>query len=247
VSITVDDLTHRYRSTTVIDSLSCEINSGVTAVVGPNGAGKSTLLRILATIEPCQNEESVSIAGLRPSRGNARLIRRRMGYLPQAFTFDGRFSVQDFVSYVACLKGVAPTLVPRQVNLALRTVGLEDRAQMRLNALSGGMIRRAGIAQAIVNDPDVVILDEPTAGLDSRQRQGFRDLIARIASQERLVLFSTHMTEDLLLTAERLLVMDKGRIVWAGTLHELVGSGSRDTQMIEQALASHLSPEMKEG
>jgi ABC-2 type transport system ATP-binding protein len=194
----------------------------VHGLLGPNGAGKTTLMRVLATVA-------------RPDHGVVRLlgtddlraVRRQLGYLPQTFGFYPRFTAREFVEYFAWLKEVPPHRIPVAVDRALERVGLLDRADDRMKALSGGMQRRVGIAQAIVNDPRLLLLDEPTAGLDPEQRVDFRALLRELGV-DTCVLVSTHLVEDVAMACERVSLVDGGRLVFTGTPERLAAAGGDD-------------------
>ncbi len=193
---------------------------GVTALVGPNGAGKSTLIRTLATLDTrFQGTVTVSGHDLHDATGR-RLARASLGYLPQDFRFTPSFQVGELVEYVAWLKQVPAAQRSEATREAVEAVGLTDRLTSPLKSLSGGMLRRAGIAQAIVNRPSLLLLDEPTVGLDPAQRIAFRELIRGLGRQTA-VLTSTHLIEDVRSTADTVVVLDRGRIVFTGTVPEL--------------------------
>ena len=160
-----------------VDGVSMELGPGVFGVLGPNGAGKTSLLRMLATVLPPSSGE-IRLLGRDP-RGSAarREIRRRLGYLPQNLGYYPSFTVVEFVEYFALLKEMPPSAVSKAVAAAVERVDLGAKAKARLRTLSGGMLRRVGIAQAIVNEPELLLLDEPTAGLDPEQRVAFRALL----------------------------------------------------------------------
>jgi ABC-2 type transport system ATP-binding protein len=197
---------------------------GVTGLLGPNGAGKTTLLRMLATVL-APDDGSLQLLGGNPQDGDDRLaIRRRLGYLPQEPGFHRGFTVFEFVDYIAILKELTDRRARHdEVRRVLDAVGLADLASRRIRALSGGMRRRVGVAQAILGDPDLVILDEPTAGLDPEQRLRFRDLVSRIG-EGRTVLLSTHQTEDVVALCPHVVVVDGGRTVFDGTPSALTGT-----------------------
>jgi ABC-type multidrug transport system ATPase subunit len=169
---------------------------------------------------------------LRPTGGDLRLlggadvrtVRRRLGYLPQEFGFYRRFTVREFVEYMAWLKEMPKAEIPGAAQRAIDRVGLADRADEKLKTLSGGMIRRAGIAQAIVNDPAILLLDEPTAGLDPAQRMHFRQLLRELA--DTCVLVSTHLVEDVAASCTDVVLLDAGRVVFQGTTAELAAAGT---------------------
>ncbi|WP_203920329.1 ATP-binding cassette domain-containing protein [Rugosimonospora africana] len=201
---------------------------GVLGLLGPNGAGKTSLLRMLATVIPPTSgrirllERDPGVAAQR------RAIRRRLGYVPQHLGYYPSFTVVEFVEYFALLKEVPAAQVPRAVATAVERVGLGDKARARMRTLSGGMLRRAGIAQAIVNDPELLLLDEPTAGLDPEQRVAFRGLL-RDLGQTATVVVSTHLVEDVGAACAQVALMDGGRIVFHGTPQELTARGEGRT------------------
>lgn len=226
--VTVTDLTVRRRRRTVLDRLSLTLGTGVHGLLGPNGAGKTTLMRVLATVEAAGGGTVALLPD--PAGGPApalREVRRRLGYLPQQFGFYPRFTARDYVEYLAWLKEMAPAAVPLAVDRALDRVGLTDRADHRLKTLSGGMIRRVGVAQALVNDPAVLLLDEPTAGLDPEQRLVFRSLVRELG-QDSCVLVATHLVEDVTAACDDVLVMDEGRVVFTGTPDQLTAGADTD-------------------
>ncbi|MET7670341.1 ATP-binding cassette domain-containing protein [Micromonospora luteifusca] len=193
---------------------------GVFGLLGPNGAGKTSLLRMMATvIAPTSGR--IRLLGRDPSQyGQRRQIRRRLGYVPQQLGYYPRFTVVEFVEYFALLKELPPARVHHAVAAAVERVGLGDKATAKLRTLSGGMLRRVGIAQAIVNDPELLLLDEPTAGLDPEQRVAFRALL-RDLGQRATVMVSTHLVEDVGAACTQVALMDRGKIVFQGTPEEL--------------------------
>jgi ABC-2 type transport system ATP-binding protein len=197
---------------------------GVSGLLGPNGAGKTTLLRIMATvISPTSG--TVRILGRDPAApAERREIRRRLGYLPQALGYYPNFTVTEFVEYFALLKEVPRSRAGKAAAEAIEQVGLGGRARSKLRSLSGGMLRRAGIAQAIVNDPLLLLLDEPTAGLDPQQRIEFRALLREIGERSTVVI-STHLVEDVATACDHVATMLDGRIVFSGTTAELAALG----------------------
>jgi len=204
--------------------VSLEAGPGVLGLLGPNGAGKTSLLRMMGTVLP-PSSGGIRLLDRDPrSAAQRREIRRRLGYLPQNLGYYPAFTVVEFVEYFALLKDMPSARVPRAVATAVERVDLGARARSRLRTLSGGMLRRVGIAQAIVNDPDLLLLDEPTAGLDPEQRVGFRALL-RDLGQTATVVVSTHLVEDVGAACSEVALMDAGRIVFRGTPAELVERG----------------------
>jgi ABC-2 type transport system ATP-binding protein len=217
-------ITQRFGRTEVLKDTNLSVGGGVFGLLGPNGAGKTTLLRTLATaIEP--SEGSLRLLGFDPANpGERRALRRRLGYLPQTLGYYPNFTVFEFVEYFALLKEMPQEGVRPAVARAIQRVGLEERAKSKMKTLSGGMIRRVGIAQAIVNEPDLLLLDEPTSGLDPEQRVAFRALIREFGAKGTVVV-STHLVEDVGTACTEVALMDAGKIVFHGTPEELTRRG----------------------
>jgi ABC-2 type transport system ATP-binding protein len=215
-------LAKRLGRTQALAGVSLELDTGITGLLGPNGAGKTTLLRILATVLAPDAGE-LRLFGRDPRDGAERAgIRRRLGYMPQEPGFHSRFTAFEFVDYVAILKELTDRRARHaEVRRVLRLVGLGDVAGRRVGALSGGMRRRVALAQSLLGDPELLILDEPTAGLDPEQRLRFRDLISMLA-EDRSVLISTHQTEDVAALCHRVIVLRDGSAAFAGTPAELI-------------------------
>jgi len=196
----------------------------VFGLLGPNGAGKTSLLRMLATVI-APSSGRLRLLGRDPGAyGPRREIRRRLGYLPQNLGYYPGFTVLEFVEYFALLKELPPARVPYAVAAAVEQVGLGDKAKAKLRSLSGGMLRRVGIAQAIVNQPQLLLLDEPTAGLDPEQRVAFRALLRELG-QRATVIVSTHLVEDVGAACSQVALMDQGKLVFHGTPGELTARG----------------------
>ncbi|MEI2618819.1 MAG: ABC transporter ATP-binding protein [Thermomicrobiales bacterium] len=234
-SVAARGLTQRIGRTTILNGIDLQISGGVVGLLGPNGAGKTTLLRTLATVlSPASGE--LQLLGHDPRRSSERTaIRRRLGYLPQHLGYYPGFTVFEFVEYFALLKEMPADEVRPAVARAIERVGLADRAKSKLKTLSGGMLRRVGIAQALVNDPDLLLLDEPTAGLDPEQRVLFRALL-RDAGQHATVIISTHLIEDVAAACTAMALLDGGRIVFRGTPDELsqLGDGGIGDSALER-------------
>ncbi|MEU8181136.1 ABC transporter ATP-binding protein [Micromonospora sp. NPDC049044] len=222
-AVQADGLALRYGRTTALEDVSFTLRTGVTGLLGPNGAGKTTLLRIVATALPAGGG-TLRVFGHDPSTSPGRLaVRRRLGYLPQDPGFHPSFTAFEFVDYVAILKELTHrTARHAEVARVLSAVGLADRRRSRIRTLSGGMRQRLALAAALVGDPDLVILDEPTVGLDPEQRLRFRELVADLG-ERRTVLLSTHQTEDVMSLCQEVVVLDRGRVRFAGTPAELAG------------------------
>jgi ABC-2 type transport system ATP-binding protein len=219
--VRVEGVRKSYGGVAALAELDLELGPGITGLLGPNGAGKTTLIRILATLlSPSAGQ--VGVNGWWTSDLRDRVeIRRRLGYLPQDLGLYPRFTVFEFVDYLALLKELDdPAERHRRVRAALAAVELEDLARRKIRTLSGGMRRRVGIAQAIVADPLLLLLDEPTTGLDPEQRMRFRQLIAGIGEQ-RTVVLSTHLVEDVAAVCTQVVVLWQGRVRFHGTPSQL--------------------------
>ena len=222
-TVTVAGLFKRFGATQALDGVDATFGPGVNGLLGPNGAGKTTLLRILATVL-APDAGTVEVLGADPTTGDGRLaVRRRLGYLPQEPGFHRHFSAFDFVDYVAILKEWGDRRVRHdEVRRVLSLVGLEDVMHKRIRQLSGGMRRRVGIAQALLGQPDLLVLDEPTAGLDPEQRLRFRELLGTEAAGAT-VLLSTHQTDDVAALCQRVVVLLGGQVRFAGAPSALAG------------------------
>jgi ABC-2 type transport system ATP-binding protein len=224
MNVEIADLTRRFGRTQAVAGVDLSAGPGVFGLLGPNGAGKTSLLRMMATVIP-PSSGRLRLLGRDPGGyGPRREIRCRLGYLPQNLGYYPSFTVAEFVEYFALLKEMPPARVPSAVATAIERTGLGDKARARLRTLSGGMLRRAGIAQAIVNEPELLLLDEPTAGLDPEQRVAFRALL-RECGQRATVVVSTHLVEDIGAACTEVAVMNQGKIAFHGTPEELTARG----------------------
>jgi ABC-2 type transport system ATP-binding protein len=214
--VEVDDVHKSYLATRALSGITLEAGSGITGLLGPNGAGKTTLLRVLATVQ-APDRGRVRLLGLDPANRRQRLrIRRRLGYMPQEPGFHRNFSAFEFVDYVAILKEMTDRRERhREVWRVVDLVGLAESAGKKIKELSGGMRRRVALAQALLGDPDLLVLDEPTAGLDPEQRLRFRETVSRLA-EDRVVILSTHQTEDVQALCNRVVVMNRGVAILQG-------------------------------
>jgi len=225
VNVQLTGVAKSYGGTPALQDIDLEIGTGVTGLLGPNGAGKTTLLRIIATsIAPDRGE--VRLLGHDPHRSHAELVaaRRDLGYLPQELGYPSDMSTFGFVEYLAVLKEWNDKRAPQQeVRRVLGLVDLADLAGKRVSKLSGGQRRRVGLAQALLGDPALLVLDEPTTGLDPAQRATLRRTLS-VAARQSSVLLSTHQTEDVAALCERVVVLAAGRIRFDGTVLDLVRS-----------------------
>ncbi len=219
MKLEIRHVTKRYRDKMAAADVSLTLTAGVWGLLGANGAGKTTLMRMLAGIlRPTEGQilcDGVEIGAL----GAA--YREKLGYLPQEFGFYPEFTVQDYLEYMAALKGLPRAEAARQIDALLERVSLAEVRRKKIVKLSGGMKRRVGIAQALLNDPEILILDEPTAGLDPGERVRFRNLLSEFA-QERIVLISTHIVSDVEYIAAENAVMKDGKIIAVDTTEGLV-------------------------
>lgn len=219
-TLLIDQISKRYeKKRWALKDLSLRLDSGVLGLVGPNGAGKTTLLRMLATL-------------LTPSSGTIHwngqdilkrpeLLRRELGYLPQDFGIYPQLTAREFLTYIGELKGLRGPHLKRRISAVLEQVNLTASANERLRAYSGGMIRRIGIAQALLNDPYLLVLDEPTAGLDPAERVRFREIITSLDG-ERLIILSTHIINDVEVMATEIALLQQGQLLWCGSTNALL-------------------------
>lgn len=221
MELKVNNLTKKFEQFTAVNQMTFTMNNGVYGLLGVNGAGKTTLMRMLCTL-------------LKPSQGNITWngmdifemggeYRKLLGYLPQDFGFYPEFTVKDYLLYITTIKGMKSSIAKKRVKELIAQVGLEKVANKKMKKLSGGMKRRAGIAQAMLNNPQILILDEPTAGLDPNERIRFRNLISEL-SEDRIVLLSTHIVSDIEYIANEILLMKEGKLLQRGTVEELVST-----------------------
>lgn len=221
MELTICDLTKEFGSFRAVDRVSFTMTNGVYGLLGVNGAGKTTLMRMLTTlIKPTDGEILWDGQDVFKMDGQ---YRKLLGYLPQDFGYYPDFSIYDYLMYIASIKGIRPAAAKERVKELLKQVGLFRARHKKMKNLSGGMKRRAGIAQAMLNDPKILILDEPTAGLDPSERIRFRNLISEL-SGDRIVLLSTHIVSDIEYIANEILLMKDGSITISGTADEVVSS-----------------------
>ena len=219
MKLCIEHLTKNFQDKKAVDDVSLRITPGVWGLLGANGAGKTTLIRMIAGIlVPSSGRITYDGIDIRELGESYRNI---FGYLPQEFGFYPEFTVKDYLEYMAALKGLSRQKTREKIDLLLDTLSLSDVRKKRIVKLSGGMKRRVGIAQALLNDPEVLILDEPTSGLDPGERVRFRNLLSEFA-QDRIVLISTHIVSDVEYIATCNAIMKDGGITAEGTTEELV-------------------------
>jgi ABC-2 type transport system ATP-binding protein len=242
MTVRVQSATKSFGRVTALDNVDLDAGQGVTGLLGPNGAGKTTLLRIIATVL-APDRGMVTLLGRDPSRPDDRTrIRERLGYLPQDAGFHRGFTVFEFIDYVAILKQMTDRRARHdEVRRVIDLTGLESVSAKRIRALSGGMRRRVGLAQAMLGDPDLLVLDEPTVGLDPEQRLRFREMISH-AGEGRTVVLSSHQTEDIAALCTRIAVFHRGGVRFTGTPSELTAQAAgrvwAGTQRSTAALAA---------
>lgn len=223
MELRLDRLTKQFGSAIAVDRLSATLTPGVYGLLGANGAGKTTLMRMICDVlKPTSG--SVIWNGMPIERLGER-YRSVLGYLPQDFGYYPDFSALDFMLYLSALKGLDSKAAKRRSMELLDLVGLKSVAKRKVKTFSGGMKQRLGIAQAVINDPQVLVLDEPTAGLDPKERVRFRNLISALA-QDKVVILSTHIVSDVEYIADEILIMRAGQIVASGTVEEILAQVS---------------------
>ncbi len=227
VALCIDDISKKYQNKTVVDHISLKLSKGVYGLLGANGAGKTTLMRMICGIlRPTEGQ--ITLAG-QPMTSEA--YRSMLGYLPQDFGYYPDFTGIEFLLYMAALKGLSKPQAWQRSGELLEVVGLSGQAGKKIKTYSGGMKQRLGIAQALLNDPRLLVLDEPTAGLDPKERVRFRDLIAQ-SGESSIVLLSTHIVSDVEHIADSILMMKDGRMIYQGKWED--SRGDLETFYLEQ-------------
>ena len=221
MDLRIRDLTKEFGDFKAVDHFSYDLSCGVYGLLGVNGAGKTTLMRMLTTLmKPTSGQIIWDGEDIFAMDGRYRNL---LGYLPQDFGYYPDFSVFDYLMYIAALKGIRPAVAKQRVKELLKQVGLVKARNKKMKTLSGGMKRRAGIAQAMLNDPRILILDEPTAGLDPSERVRFRNLISEM-SEDRIVLLSTHIVSDIEYIAGNIFLMKNGSFLRTGSAQDIIAS-----------------------
>ena len=211
MELQLNAVSKKYQSKVAVDALSLTLRPGVTGLLGANGAGKTTLMRMICGILT-PTSGTVALDGIDVASEDYRAM---LGYLPQDFGYYPGFTGREFLLYMAALKGLEKSAADRRADELLATVGLTEQARKKVKTYSGGIKQRLGIAQALLNDPRLIVLDEPTAGLDPKERVRFRNLIAALG-KENIVLLSTHIVSDVEHIADRILMMREGQIIYDG-------------------------------
>ncbi len=217
-TIKIMNLNQYYGKKQALTDVNLTIETGMFGLLGRNGAGKTTLMKVIATLLP-RSEGEVSVCGRSTQRPQE--VRKIVGYLPQEFSMYPNMTVYEAMDYLGVLSGLDRKKRNQRIPRLLEKVNLQDAHRKKVKALSGGMKRRLGIAQAILHNPKVLIVDEPTAGLDPEERVRFRNLLCEIA-EERIVILSTHIVGDIEATCEDIAVLDEGKVIYQGTVTDLL-------------------------
>lgn len=216
MELILDRVSKQYQNKIAVDRVSLTLHQGVTGLLGENGAGKTTLMRMICGIlKPTSGKISFNHMDV-----SEELYRDVLGYLPQSFGYYPEYTGMDFLMYMAALKGIEKRTAKKKCAKLLQIVNLEDAAKKKIRTYSGGMKQRLGIAQAMLNDPEILILDEPTAGLDPKERVRFRNLIKELGKNS-IVIISTHIVSDIECIADRILMMKDGQFIYDGRMEDI--------------------------
>lgn len=238
--IKIENLNKVYRGGNyAVKNLNLEIPNGMFGLLGPNGAGKSTLMRILVTLmKPSSGRVLVNDMDMAKNR---REIRSMLGYLPQDFSFFSKLKTYEFLDYAARLAGMKKSAARKSaVDQMLEEVGLFEARDRNANKLSGGMKRRLGIAQALINDPKIIVVDEPTTGLDPEERIRFRNLLSTISAKDVIIILSTHIVGDISSTCHNMALLNNGKLAFAGSPEDLVKEAKGNVWQIQATESEYL-------
>ena len=219
MELIIKNISKEFKDKVAVDNFSVTLNSGIYGLLGPNGSGKTTLMRMLADVSNPSSGD-ILVDGESKNKLGAN-YRDLIGYVPQNIGFYKNFTAEKFLYYVAALKGIDKKIEKSKVDELLKFVNLEKDRKRRIGKFSGGMKQRLGIAQALLNDPKIIILDEPTAGLDPNERIRFKNLIAQL-SKDKIVILSTHIVSDIEFIANEILVMKDGKLVEKSSLEDIL-------------------------
>ena len=219
MELIIKNISKEFKDKIAVDKFSVTLSSGIYGLLGPNGSGKTTLMRILADVSSASSGD-ILVNGESKNKLGAE-YRDLIGYVPQNIGFYKNFTAEKFLYYVAALKGVDKNIEKSKIDELLKFVNLEQDRKRRIGKFSGGMKQRLGIAQALLNDPKILILDEPTAGLDPNERIRFKNLIAQL-SKGKIIILSTHIVSDIEFIANEVLVMKDGKLVEKSSLEEIL-------------------------
>lgn len=219
MDLLINSVSKSYGTKKAVDKVSYRFKPGIYALLGPNGAGKSTLMRMICNIEK-PDGGSIWLEDADIQRLNSDYY-SKLGYLPQDWGFYPQFSVKDFMNYFSVLKGLPPSYSKKEILHLLELFGLEKMYRKKIKTLSGGMIQRVGIAQALLGRPEILVLDEPTAGLDPKERMNFRNILNDYC-KDRIIILSTHIVSDIEVLANEILILNEGRLIRHGKRTELV-------------------------
>ncbi|WP_370830636.1 ABC transporter ATP-binding protein [Clostridium sp.] len=221
MTINIKGLTVEFNNgTKAIDNLNLNIEKGIYGLLGENGAGKTTLMRVLTTILPV-SKGNILINGINLEKNNYEMIQKQIGYLPQELEVYPSLTVRDSLEYLGRMSGIPKNICKDRIDYYLEKTGLIDKQNKKNKQLSGGMKRRVGLVQALLNEPPILIVDEPTTGLDPEERIKIRNLLVDFG-ETRTVIFSTHVIEDIASTCNKLGIMQKGNLVFNGEINELL-------------------------
>lgn len=219
MELVIDRVSKQYKNLIAVDRVSLKLHKGVYGLLGANGAGKTTLMRMICGIVT-PTSGRISFDGADVKEESYRAV---LGYLPQDFGYYPEFSGMDFLLYMASLKGIDSKSAKKRANELIKLVSLEDVAKRKIKTYSGGMKQRIGIAQAMLSNPRILVLDEPTAGLDPRERVRFRNIIAELGKNS-IVLLSTHIVSDIEHIADEIIMIKSGQLIYQGKWQEDMGS-----------------------
>lgn len=249
MQLELNNITKKYDDTVVLDNVSFSLEPGVYGLLGSNGSGKTTLFRILSGV--IKQDAGTVTYNHDDVRTNSDVFRSVLGFLPQDFSYYPDFTGMKFMLYIAALKGINKNFAKKRCLELLKLVGLEDVKDKKIKKYSGGMKQRLGIAQAMINDPEVLILDEPTVGLDPKERVRFRNLISSF-SENKIIILSTHIVSDIEYIADEILVLNQGKLENRGasselvkTIHGCVWETVVETNKLKEMLAKHIISNQK--